>query len=201
MNKILCIAILVLLVSLTGCKSEETETASVAAPKILNDMEGRVVESTQAAGYTYALLETNSGQMWFAGPPAELEVGQMVYWNQGAVMNSFNSKTLGKTFDSIMFINAYLKEPAGPPAAQPVEVTQSVPRGEVLSVQPAAGYMYLEVKFESGNLWVAAPVADVKVGDQVEWSGGSLMKNFSSKTLERTFDEIYFASAVVKVND
>lgn len=200
MTKVLSVAILVVLVSLAACDNKTEQTAAVTAPEIQHERQGKVVEFTHAAGYTYALVEKNTGQMWFAGPPAELEVGQTVYWNQGAVMNSFKSKSLGKTFDSIMFIDAYLDQP---PAAAPVRAAapaQPAPKGEVISIETAIGYLYLEIASGSGNVWVAAPMADIKVGDQVEWSGASLMKDFFSKSLDRNFAEIYFAAAVVKVD-
>lgn len=205
MKNILSIIIIALLVSLAGCDSKEA-AIEVAAPEAqvieaedLNNRKGTVVEFSQVSGYTYALVENNDGQQWFAGPTAELEAGQTVYWNQGAVMNSFNSKALGKTFESITFIDRYLTSPSMMTAVKAKAVVSSAPGGEVISVQEAIGYIYLEIQTETGIVWVAAPTADIKAGDQVEWSGASLMRNFSSKTLDRSFSEIYFVAGVVKV--
>jgi hypothetical protein len=36
----------------------------------------------------------------------------------------------------------------------------------------------------------------VQVGDTVTWQGGSVMNNFSSSSLNRTFDQIIFVAAV-----
>jgi len=205
MKNILSIIMIALLVSLAGCDSKEA-TIEVATPEAqvieaedLNNRKGTVVESSQAPGYTYALVENNDGQQWFAGPTAELEAGQTVYWNQGAVMNSFNSKALGRTFESITFIDGYLASPSMMAPVKAKAIASSAPGGEVISVQEAAGYLYLEIQTETGIVWVAAPMADIKAGDQVEWSGASLMRNFSSKTLGRNFSEIYFVAGVVKV--
>jgi len=206
MKKALTAITLALMVSLTGCdnKQGKTETVAVpetvAAPQVQNGRQGKVVEFSHVPGYTYALVENSGAQQWFAGPTSELEVGETVYWNPGAVMNSFNSKALGKTFESITFIDGYLDQPSRAAPKRAVAAAPSAPRGEVLSTQTAAGYLYLEIKSATGNVWVAAPMADIKVGDQVEWSGASLMRNFSSKSLGRSFAEIYFAASVAKVN-
>ena len=67
----------------------------------------------------------------------------------------------------------------------------------MLSVSQSAGYSYIEVETPKGaGTWLAAPMTDVKPGDTVSWSGGSVMRNFSSSSLDRTFDEILFVAGV-----
>ena len=39
----------------------------------------------------------------------------------------------------------------------------------------------------------------MKAGDKIEWQGGSEMRNFTSKSINRTFDRITFASSVAVV--
>jgi len=199
MKKVLSVVALTAVVSLTGCdkKEEAVAEASAAHPVVTNELQGKVVEFNHVPGYTYALVENSAGSQWFAGPSAELEVGQTVYWTEGAMMQGFSSKALAKTFDSIMFIDGYFSEP--PMAASTVPAANAS-TGEVMSVQVSAGYLYLEVDSGTGNLWVAAPMSDIAKGDKISWSNASLMTNFSSKSLGRTFSEIYFAGAISKVN-
>lgn len=66
--------------------------------------------------------------------------------------------------------------------------------GVVLEVLQAAPYVYLKVKENDKELWVAAPKADVVVGAKVTFDEQMLMKNFTSKTLGRTFESVLFAS-------
>ena len=69
-------------------------------------------------------------------------------------------------------------------------------RGKVLSTMDAAGYTYIEVEEKGQKLWVAVMQVKVKAGDEVEFPDSPPMENFHSKTLNRTFDNIIFASAL-----
>jgi hypothetical protein len=68
---------------------------------------GVVKETMDAAGYTYVRLETANGDVWFAGPVQKVEVGGQLTVEDGMLMSNFNSKTLGRTFEKIHFINSY----------------------------------------------------------------------------------------------
>ena len=67
--------------------------------------------------------------------------------------------------------------------------------GKVVSSIEAAGYTYMELSAGGKTFWIAAPVMKVKVGDNVRFSDAMVMKNFTSKSLKRTFDTILFVSA------
>lgn len=69
-------------------------------------------------------------------------------------------------------------------------------KGAVVESLNAAGYTYVLVDTGSEKIWAAATEFQVKVGDKVKVPPGSLMKNFHSKTLNRTFDLIYFVGKI-----
>ena len=77
---------------------------------------------------------------------------------------------------------------------------QGLPRYDyilnTLSLRQAAGYAYIELETAQGVKWLAASQAPVQVGDTVTWQGGSVMNNFTSSSLNRTFDQIIFVAAV-----
>lgn len=76
---------------------------------------------------------------------------------------------------------------------------QSAKGGKVVETMDASGYTYLGLDDGSGNVfWAAVPKATIDVGEEVTLQGGSVMTNFSSKSLDRTFDEIIFASGVIR---
>ncbi len=68
--------------------------------------------------------------------------------------------------------------------------------GKVLEVLNVAGYTYLHLEGKDKKEWVAGKAKEVKEGDVVRYSKGSIMRNFFSKTLNRTFPEILFTSAI-----
>jgi len=76
-----------------------------------------------------------------------------------------------------------------PPAAEPGE---SWPTGVVLETMDGGGYTYAHVELDDTDLWVAGPVTPLKVGDTVSLVDTMAMGSFTSKALDRTFDEVFF---------
>ena len=60
----------------------------------------------------------------------------------------------------------------------------------------SAGYTYVNVDTGKEKIWAAAPETPVKKGDTVTIPPGMLMRNHHSKTLNRTFDAVYFVSSI-----
>jgi len=81
--------------------------ALVAVPIALANpggtLSGKVLETMEGGGYTYALIENSGGKVWVACPGVKLKVGQMVKFQPGMPMMNFTSKTLKRTFDIIYF--------------------------------------------------------------------------------------------------
>jgi DNA/RNA endonuclease YhcR with UshA esterase domain len=65
---------------------------------------GKVVEKQDVSPYTYVRLDDGAGnQAWAAVPQTELEIGEEITLKDGFVMTNFTSKTLNRTFESIIF--------------------------------------------------------------------------------------------------
>jgi len=97
-------------ISASGCKKEAVAPASQAQPaadavQADNSLSGKVVETMNSGGYTYICLENNGKKTWVAVPETKVTVGQKVTCQPGGEMNNFTSKTLKRTFDSIIFSN------------------------------------------------------------------------------------------------
>ncbi|RXP55752.1 DNA-binding protein [Lutibacter sp. HS1-25] len=60
----------------------------------------------------------------------------------------------------------------------------------------AAGYTYINVSEENENYWMAIPATKVEKGATYYYAGGMLMKDFTSKELDKTFDFITFAEGI-----
>lgn len=69
--------------------------------------------------------------------------------------------------------------------------------GKVLETMDAAGYTYIQVDTGSETFWAAAPQFAAKVGDDVVVPEGMPMPDYHSKTLDRTFDIVYFVPNVL----
>lgn len=69
-------------------------------------MAGKVVETMDSGGYTYALVDSGNEKAWVAAPPIALKVGDRVRVVGPMVMNNYTSKTLKRTFELIYFATA-----------------------------------------------------------------------------------------------
>lgn len=97
------------------------------------------------------------------------------------------------------------KDKAPQTAAQPAPAPQAAPQqaagpgmsGKVLETMNSAGYTYVQVDTGSQQVWAAAPEFQVKVGDPVIVPEGMPMANYTSPSLNRTFDVVYFVPSVM----
>lgn len=78
-------------------------------------------------------------------------------------------------------------------ASAPAPVLSTV-TGEVLEVKEVEVYTYLRLKTSQGEVWAAVNKAAVKKGATVTLENVSVMENFESKVLKKTFPRILFAN-------
>jgi len=162
---------------------------------------GTVLETINAGMYTYARIGTENAEIWAAAPMSELAVGDTVSLAGADNMGPFTSPTLDRTFEEIYFMDQFRT------AGAMVDMFQ----GTVTEVMNAAGYTYALVNVgeefrwmaasdtEEPVVWLAGPETVLSIGDVVNWQGGSVMRQFHSGTLNRTFTEIVFVSSLTRV--
>ena len=72
-------------------------------------------------------------------------------------------------------------------------------RGKVGEKMDVSSYTYVRLDDGSGNeTWAAIPKTQLEIGEQITLTGGTVMRNFNSKALNRTFDSIIFATGVIR---
>jgi lysyl-tRNA synthetase class II len=72
---------------------------------------GKVIESMNSGGYSYINLQKKDGsKVWIAVPETKIAVGQQMSFKEGLVMTNFQSKTLKRSFDSIIFSNGIIPQ-------------------------------------------------------------------------------------------
>lgn len=75
--------------------------------------------------------------------------------------------------------------------------TNGLIEGTVLETMDAAGYTYVNVSSAQGPVWIALPETDVKKGAHLSFATGMEMKDFHSKSLNKTFTSIIFSEGIV----
>ena len=77
-------------------------TAAGEAPP-LGSVTGKILETMDSGGYTYMKLSSGGGEVWTAVNAAKVKKGQTVTVVNAMAMDGFESKTLHKKFDRILF--------------------------------------------------------------------------------------------------
>jgi translation initiation factor 1 (eIF-1/SUI1) len=83
-----------------------TEKSSQEAPAGLS---GKVVDTMDSGGYTYVQLEQAGKKTWVAVPQMKVTKGKTMTFRPGMEMKNFESKTLKRKFDSIVFSDGVVK--------------------------------------------------------------------------------------------
>ncbi len=87
--------------------------------------------------------------------------------------------------------SAVAAAPPGHPTVEQAAESMSLPRNPNLDHLPNRAtvlqsiqsneYVYIEVKNDGGEFWLAAPAGEFTQGDAIRYSNGTLMRNFFSK--------------------
>jgi hypothetical protein len=102
----------------------QSSPAKSAAPRpasapVENAVTGTILETMDSGGYTYMKLKTPSGEVWAAVNQAKVRKGDTATVVNPAEMRNFESKTLHRKFDRILFGTLAQAAPkAGPPPTQ-----------------------------------------------------------------------------------
>jgi hypothetical protein len=97
---------MLLIVAILAFVSISSEAAAPAPAGVTADsITGTVLETMDAAGYTYMRLKTPKGEIWAAVQKVAVKKGSDVTITNAMAMNNFESKTLKRKFDVIFFGN------------------------------------------------------------------------------------------------
>lgn len=120
--------------------TDDTQPAGMA--------QGKVIETVDAAQYTYVQIDTGSEKIWAAAPRCEVKVGDELQVAQNMPMPGWRSKTLDRDFGLVYFVSEFRRPDGTPvPKAGSEAATQSAgsghaagPRGvDVGSIEKAEG--------------------------------------------------------------
>lgn len=110
---IMCMTAALFVSTSAFCKvtSKTVKSDSIAKSKGVAVLSGKVLETMDAGGYTYARIDSNGKMLWLAMPTTKLKVGEDATFYAGQEMQNFKSEGLKRTFDKIIFTNGLLVLP------------------------------------------------------------------------------------------
>jgi len=148
---------------------------------------GTVKSNQKAGGYSYLEVDIDGEVFWLATAISSIQPGDKIAWKDHAVMANFTSKALGRTFKQILFVAQVRPES---------DLASRSHSGTVINSMNSAGYSYIQVEENGAQVWLAVPETHIEPGQSIRWDGGAPMRNFTSQSLNRSFDEIFFVSAI-----
>lgn len=122
-RNVLVVLAIVALVAAAGCK-QKTEAPQQAAPQGampgaaggdphagIKSQEipagaghkGKVASTLQAGEWTYVEIDENGKKVWVAVPKVDVKPGEVVEFPDSPPMVNYQSKTLNRTFESVIF--------------------------------------------------------------------------------------------------
>jgi|SRR5690554_240673 len=172
MNKVLLI-LFVSFLFLSACESDDKKIEQLKSENP-NAHVIKVIEHMNASSYTYIKAEENNNEFWIAVPQMEVEEGDILFFTKSMEMHDFRSEALGRTFESILFVEDISKTPVsddGKITHPNVESTK-----ENISVEPVAnGYTIEKIFREKKSL--AGEKVKVK-GKVVKYNAGIMNRNW-----------------------
>jgi len=110
---------------------------------------GKVTDVLEAAGYTYAEVDTGKEKVWAAATTTPLNVGDMVAFTTEMMMQNFHSSTMNRDFPIIYFVNRFITDDASQADAT---TAMASPHGAIKSTFTATATAIEGInKVEGGN--------------------------------------------------
>jgi hypothetical protein len=143
-----------------------------------NSIHGKVTDIIEAAGYTYAEVDTGKEKVWAATTTTPLNIGDMITFSTEMPMENFHSKAMNRDFPVLYFVSRFITD--GASAASATSAMASA--HDNIKPAPAAKAVEGINKVEGGNT-IAELYADklklagktVRVRGQVSKSTSNIM--------------------------
>ncbi|MDD2733079.1 MAG: DNA-binding protein [Desulfuromonadaceae bacterium] len=92
-------------------KAAAPAVAPAAAKAAQPVLAGKVIETMDSGGYTYVYIQKKDGEkVWVATAATPVKVGSQISFKGGAEMFNFESKSLKRKFDKIIFADAAVSD-------------------------------------------------------------------------------------------
>jgi len=160
----------------TAVRAEVSESA----------ISGKVIETTNAASYTYVLVDKGDKKVWAAAPQFLVKVGDAIVILDPMPMSNYHSKTLNRDFDVVYFTGKVKLNGRSPEGG---EDSVALPKGHppITGVETRPTLDFSKIRKAEGGKNIAEICGNptklmgqtVKVrGKVVKYNGGVMGKNW-----------------------
>jgi hypothetical protein len=163
-----------------------------------NGFTGKVLETTNTAGYTYVCVDTGTRTNWAAATEFAVKVGDIVNVGAGVPMTQYHSRTLNRDFDVVYFTSSITiggkdsataatlppghpplpgaQNPALPPGHPPITASAAAPNLDLTGIKRAEGGKTVQEIVAAGKKLTGKPVT-VR-GRVVKYNSAIMGKNW-----------------------
>jgi len=220
MKNLFLVSGLALTMAISACSSEgpETKTSTASPPSEQTGggsevqpltqgpaqgsvVSGTVLETLPAGGYTYVHLDRGTEKSWVAMPASAVEIGEEVQLVVSMVMPDFQSKTLNRTFDELIFSSGFAQPREG--AAPPVGMTEG--KGSFAdavqseTTEPAAELLSGDMGITGSSKAVVPQAADIQI-DKVEGENSYTVEELYTQSADLNGRTVTVKGKVMKVS-
>lgn len=109
MKKSTLFILVIAALALAGCQEKSTTAPSQNADRKVEipagaGKKGTVAQTMNAGGYTYIEVDSKGEKTWLALPEMKVAVGDKIEYQETTPMVNYNSKTLNRKFEKILFV-------------------------------------------------------------------------------------------------
>lgn len=177
-------------------------TYAVASPSVASTQtanSGKIIETMNANGYTYILVDSGSVKTWVAIPETAVKVGDNVQYGEGMPMKDFHSKTLNRTFAAVVFSPGLTNK--APETAQ--KQTTAAPSREKSSfaaaVQAESAPETAAMTSSGGSTGAIVPFAEIKI-EKATGDNGRTIQEIFAQAKELDGKTVRLQGKVMKMN-
>jgi len=168
---------------------------------------GKILETMDSGGYTYLLVKTASGEQWVAIPETEATVGEEISYFEGMVMKNFTSKTLNKTFPSIIFSSGLAgnEHPAaastqlGGSADDSFTAAVAAEKQAAQATEPSQPSQEMRMGTSGGSAGAVTPQQDIKI-EKAAGENGFTVGEIFTKAKQLQGQKVRVRGQVMKVS-
>ncbi|MBN2174849.1 MAG: SH3-like domain-containing protein [Bacteroidales bacterium] len=144
-RKINFIALLMMAMVVFSCQNSQQSGMTESMDN--GNHKGKVKEVIHTTSYTYLNLDENGSDVWIAVDKQEFREGDIVYYLEGLEMNDFKSEELGRTFETVHFIQDI--------SDQPISAPQPTVMGSTEPLKPTLSKIDVSVEIPEGGTSIA----------------------------------------------
>ena len=98
------------IINSASAEQEDTKEQQTSPDKIY----GKVTDTVDVPGYTYAEVDTGKEKVWAAGPTTQLKIGDMIAFSTDMPMENYRSTSLERDFPLIYFSGGFITDEDAP---------------------------------------------------------------------------------------